>query len=69
MMMFKQCGHAQEMLLQSVDERYGKVFVDVSVFSHDNETEVFVNAAFDAVSAKAQIQVPLATQHYIILKK
>jgi hypothetical protein len=52
--------HAQEVLLQSVDERDGELLVDLGVLRHDDEPEFLMDSALDAMRAEAQVNVALA---------
>jgi hypothetical protein len=54
-------------LLETVDERDGELLVHVFVLGYQNEPEVRVDAALDAMSSKSQVDVSRAAQRHIVL--
>ena len=59
----------EEMLLQTIDQRYGKSFrvVDRLLFGDHNQAELVVYGALDAVRAQAQVNLVLTAKRIIVL--
>ena len=55
------------MLLQPIDERDRELFINFIVFSDQDKSEIGMNPALDSMRAEAQIDVPRAAHHGVVL--
>jgi hypothetical protein len=57
------------MFFQTVDQGDRKLLIDFVVFRDENEPEVWMNSALDAMGAKAEIDIARTAHHGVILRK